>query len=341
MKKFGLLAALFIGSLFIGLFAIASPAYATTNSTIGHGTAYTGDPYEYWNNSTYLGARDGQYSDIDLVPGWATWHNSVSAASFGFFEIPTSATISAIMVKVKGYATGSGGVRNIGFYLTRDNMATYQLNSAGNDLLWFSIPGSATEHIYTTNTSSAQFNAYHWSGADFNTNNFGVTMYADENTQNHFYIDDIQVQVTYITAGGSAGVTCDSWDVICQIGAWGSQEFNTIFGVNTTFANSEFTALQAIALTKFPLIYEQAVAFSDFGSPLGSPGAIPALYITWAPKWKVGAVFTDLPPVVISVTSDQFAVIQPFVTLMRTIFKVVLWLGAFLFIIYRVHHLFI
>lgn len=322
-------------ALMFGLFCIAPQCYATTNVTQWHAPSIAGSPYDYWNNGVNVALRDNLYSDINLVPSWAQWHNAESFTSFASFDIPSTATISAIHIKVAGYAVGSG-VHNIGFYLTRDHMATYQVNSAGNDLLWTSVPPTVTDHTYTTNNTSAQFNNYGWTGADFNNPDFGVTMYADENTQNHFYVDFVWVQVEYITAGVSARV-CDAWDIPCQITSW----FEYWFTIDPTFAQDTFTSLNAIALTKFPIVYLNALQYSDFGADLGTAGAIPAFYMSFNPQLIHNGSASAISAVTINIPASTFAPVQPFVNIVRGIFSVVLWLSFAWFVVTSVRKLFI
>jgi hypothetical protein len=320
--------------LFCALF-VAPQCFATTNTTVWHAPSVAGTPYGYWNNNTAVAQRDQSYTDINLVPSWPTWHNANTFTSFGNFDIPNTATISAINIKIAGYAVGSG-VHNIGFYLTRDAMATYQLNSVGNDLLWQSVPASVTDHTYTTNNNSAQFNAYNWRGVDFNNSDFGVTMYADENTQNHFYVDFVWIQVVYITAGPDT-ITCDGWDIACQITSW----FQYWFTIDGDFAGDTYNSLNALLLTKFPTCYLNAFNYTDFNQPLGSASAIPAFHMAFTPQLIHNGSPSALTTVNIDIPASEFSPVQPFVSIMRTIFKVVLYLSLATFFIVNLKDYFV
>jgi hypothetical protein len=173
---------------------ITSPAYGSNS---------VGDPYDYWTNGVNLGAIDAQYADINLAYPFTQWHNHETTSGYNITGIPDNATITGIDVEVRGYATGDFTAHNIGIYLSRDKMATYQANGSNNDLLWITVPSSPTTHTFSTSTSP-QFTNYHWTPADFNNNsNFSVSLYADENNQHHFYVDYIKVMVKYEVFVGS------------------------------------------------------------------------------------------------------------------------------------------
>jgi hypothetical protein len=172
--------------------------YSGSVSTPYYGTSYVGDPYDYWTNGVNLGADDAEYSDINLVYPWDQWHNHETTSNYALSGIPNNAVITGIDVQIKGYATGDYTAHNIGVYLSRDLMATYQVNSVSNDLLWLNVPSTPTIHTFSTNSNSSQFNSYNWQASDLNNNpNFSISLYADENNTHHFYVDYIKVRVNY------------------------------------------------------------------------------------------------------------------------------------------------
>jgi hypothetical protein len=172
--------------------------YTGTITTPDYGGNTVGNPYDYWSNPENLGAIDNTYSDIDLIYPYTQWHNHETMSGFPISGIPAGATITGIDITIKGYATGDYTAHNIGVYLSRDLMATYQPNGASNDLLWLSVPSSGTIHTFSTDNTVAQFNNYNWKPEDFNNNpDFAVSLYADENNTHHFYVDYITVAVKY------------------------------------------------------------------------------------------------------------------------------------------------
>jgi hypothetical protein len=175
--------------------------------TLGRGASYVGDPYDNWTNGVNLGSSDDQYATWASPGSWAQWANHETTEEYGSFNIPSYAEVTAIDVEVKGYAAGGTGAHNMGIYLSRDRMQTSQSNGAANDLLWLSVPDSATIHTYHTDTNVVQFVSYDWKPSDFDTGDFAVSIYGDGGSGWTFAADYLRVTITYrIPSAGTFAV---------------------------------------------------------------------------------------------------------------------------------------
>jgi hypothetical protein len=280
-------------------------------TTAMHGTSTVANIFDDWNSPENLGAEDNVYSDVNYTGGAIPW---VDAKDFGNWDIPTNATISAITVEVKGYATGDFTAHHVGVNLSRDDFVTRQINDVSNDLLWLNLPATSTVHSYTTNNTITNFNNYQWLPSDFNTGAFGVAMYADQGNAHHYYIDYIRVSVTYLqnfdshydaylgdgtneyhcalnalgtltpipqvipeTPGVDVPVTCDDTDIFCKGKVWIYTLFNNFFGIDAQYAIDRYSLFSEQTAGKIPFAYVKAITDNfNLITPVASSSAFEA-----------------------------------------------------------------
>jgi hypothetical protein len=258
-----------------------------------HGTSTVATVFNDWNNPTNLGAEDAQYTDINYTGGAIPF---VDAKDFGNWNIPETATISAIMIEVKGYATGDFTAHHVGLNLSRDDFVTRQINGVNNDLLWVNLPASSTVHTYTTDTTQTNFNNYQWQPSDFNDGLFGLALYADQGNAHHYYIDYVRVSVTYIqnfdsrydvylgdgtneyhcmlnalgnltpippvipeTPAIDVPVSCADTDIFCKGKVWIYTLFNNFFGIDPQYAIDRYSTFSNETAGKIPFAYVKAI----------------------------------------------------------------------------------
>lgn len=339
-----------------------------------YGTYQTGAEYptingsinrNNWTDPEKLYVANNGYGYIDVsYPNPEFTGQSYSG--FGSFNIPENSQITAISIETKGYTSNVSAGRQLVLRLTRDSFSTAQNNSANNDLMWLNPQTYiGQDHTYITDSGATGFVGYNWTPGDFNSGNFALEIYANDNQNTRFSVDFLRVKVsyrnyqsgcftTYIdsvqcgtspvgtlcpspeTGGIVVPESCESLDLLCQFKQWFYGAFTYWFGFDEEFSQEQFSALYTWLNYKYPFGYLAPLQASGFGTPLGSPSAtLSDVNISFTPKLKHSGTWSDLNPVTLDVPKDTFAPIQPFLGYIRGFFTVIIFVSLGLFIIYN------
>jgi hypothetical protein len=317
--------------------------------------------YNNWTDPGNAYVSDNSYTTI-TVPYPNPQYTGQAYDGFGSFNIPIGAAITSVSVEIKAYTSNSSPGRQLVINLSRDGN-TWQSNAVNNDLMWIN-PNEyiAAVHTYTTDLSSVGFTGYGWTPDDFNSGDFLVDIFANDNQSTTFSVDYIKVKVGYKqldlscftasiggvscqsnigtlcpnpqTGGADVPQTCNSGDILCSFKQWAYGTFMYWFGFNEDFSHDQFSALYTYLNYKFPFGYLAPLAASGFGQPIGSPSAtLSDFHIGFTPKQVHGGTTTNLSPVALDVTGDTFAPVQPFLGYLRGFFAVIILFSTGVFII--------
>jgi hypothetical protein len=342
----------------------AGGSYGNITTGVRYPTSNGSANRDNWTDPGKLYVADNDYGYVDVFYPNPEFTGQ-SYSGFGSFNIPENATITAISIETKGYTSNTSAGRQLVLRLTRDEFTTSQNNSANNDLMWLN-PQSfiGQDHTYTTDSGATNFVSYNWTPDDFNSGNFALEIFANDNTNTRFSVDYLRVKVTYRvldtgcfrafinstecsealgtlcpspdTGGIVVPKTCDSLDIFCKFQQWFYGAFTYWFGFDEEFSQDQFHALQTWLNYKFPFGYLAPLQASGFGSPLGSPSAtLQDINISFTPKIYHNGIPTDLDPVELSVAKSTFAPIEPFLGYIRGFFTVIIFISLGLFIIYN------
>jgi hypothetical protein len=338
-----------------------------------YGTYQTGAEYptttgstnrDNWTDPGKLYVADNDYGFIDVsYPN--SQYTGQSYMGFSPFNIPENSQITGITIETKGFTSNTSAGRQLVLRLTRDGYTTSQNSSVNNDLMWIN-PSTyvGVEHTYTTDSGATNFVSYNWLPEDFNSGNFALEIFANDNQATRFSVDYIRVKVSYRnletgcfsafindvecytsvgtmcpspdTGGIVVPVTCDPLDIFCKFQQWFYGAFTYWFGFDEEFSQDQFSALQSWLNYKFPFGYLTPLSEAGFGTPLGSPSAtLSDINISFTPKLKHNGTWSDLDPVSLEVTKSTFNPIQPFLGYIRGFFTVIIFVSLGLFIIYN------
>jgi hypothetical protein len=351
---------------------------AYSGSGGSYGTYQTGAEYptvtgstnrNNWTDPDKLYVADNDYGYIDVsYPN--PEYTGQSYVGFSSFNIPGNSQITGITIETKGFTSNSSAGRQLVLRLTRDSFTTSHNNSPNNDLMWInpsSIVGA--DHTYTTDSGASNFVAYNWTPDDFNSGNFALEIYANDNQATRFSVDYIRVKVSYRnldtgcfkayinntecytsvgtlcpspdTGGIIVPKTCDALDIFCKFQQWFYGAFTYWFGFDEEFSQDQFSALYSWLNYKFPFGYLAPLQASGFGSPIGSPSAtLQDINISFTPKIKQAGEWSDLTPVTLDVPKDTFSPIQPFLGYIRAFFTILLYVSLGYWIITTVGRFF-
>lgn len=132
---------------------------------------------------------------------------------------------------------------------------------------------------------------------------------------------------------------CTVADIFCQAKQWVFSLFNYVFGFNSEYTTDSIEALKDSLDTHIPFAYFAAIGGLSFGTPIGSPSAIPAFSFSFTPDLINSGSTVHPPTVTLEVPAERFEGMQPFVTFLRGFLKVLIYLGLVEFLIKLSKHI--
>jgi hypothetical protein len=159
-------------------------------------------------------------------------------------------------------------------------------------------------------------------------------------TANHELVDQVNLTAQQASTQPNQDVNAPPITDPFQWLAWKfNQILISVFGIDQQANQQYLYALNNALSTKVPTAYILSLSVAGFGTPIGSPSAIPDFNLSWSPKWVHGNNTTNIAPVDIHIPGNKFNPVQPFLTFMRTFFDVTLWVSFLFWILFNARKL--